>query len=72
MDAKYNPGSMFQGNIVNKNKNETWALPKVATCCATINIYENLHNYIRVTKVCFLKKKEKGDRFANFNMTSKT
>jgi hypothetical protein len=32
-----------------------------------INIYENLHNDIRVTKVWFLKKKDKGDGFENFH-----
>ncbi len=32
-----------------------------------INIYENLHNDMRVTEVWFLKKKIKGDRFENFH-----
>ncbi len=32
-----------------------------------INIYENLHNDIRVAEVWFLKKKDKGDRFENFH-----
>ncbi len=32
-----------------------------------INIYENLHNDIRVAKVWFLTKKDKGDGFENFH-----
>ncbi len=32
-----------------------------------IKILENKHNYIRVTKVLFLKKKDKGDGFKKFN-----
>jgi hypothetical protein len=36
-----------------------------------INIYENLHNDIRVTKVWFLKKKDKGDGFKNFHCNYK-
>ncbi len=31
------------------------------------NIYENLHNDIRVTEVWFLKKKETGEGFENFH-----
>jgi hypothetical protein len=30
-------------------------------------MYENLHNDIRVTKVWFLKKKDKGERFEKFH-----
>ena len=32
-----------------------------------INIYENLHNNVRVEEVWFLKKKGEGDGFENFN-----
>ncbi len=32
-----------------------------------INIYENKHNDIRVTKVWFLKKKDEGDGFEKFH-----
>ncbi len=36
-----------------------------------INIYENLHIDIRVTKVWFLKKKDKGDGLEKFNYNYK-
>jgi hypothetical protein len=36
-----------------------------------INIYENKHNDIKVTKVWFLKKKDKGDRFEKFHYNYK-
>ncbi len=32
-----------------------------------INIFENLHNDLRVIEVWFLKKKDKGDGFENFH-----
>jgi hypothetical protein len=67
---KYNPGAMFQGNIVNKKKTRKIKhehFPKLPHVEQLINIYENLHNDIRVTKVWFLKKKDKGDGFENFH-----
>ncbi len=54
MDAKYKPGSMFQGNIANKKKTRKIKhehFPKLPHVEQLINIYENLHNDIRVTKV---------------------
>jgi hypothetical protein len=70
MDRKYNPGSMFQGKIVNKKKTRKIThehIPKLPHVEPLINICENLHNDIRVTKVWFLKKKDKGDGFENFH-----
>jgi hypothetical protein len=32
-----------------------------------VNIFESLHNDIRITEVWFLKKKDKGDEFENFH-----
>ncbi len=75
MDAKYNPGLMFQGNIVNKKKTRKIKhqhFPKLLQVEQLINIYENLHNDIRATKVWFLKKKDKGDRLRISTMTTKT
>jgi hypothetical protein len=43
------------------------SFPKLPHVEQLINIYENLHNDIRVTKVWFLRKKDKGDRFENFH-----
>jgi hypothetical protein len=60
---------MFQGNIVNKTKTRKLKhehFPKLPHVEQLINIYENLHNDKRVTKVWFLKKKDKGDGFENF------
>ncbi len=71
MDAKCNPGSMFQGNIVNKKKTRQIKhddhFPKLPHFEQLINKYENLHNDIRVTDVWSLKKKDKSDRFENFH-----
>jgi hypothetical protein len=70
MDAKYNPGSIFQGNIVNKEKTRKIKyehFPKLPHVEHLMNMYENLHNDIGVTEVWFLKKKDKGDGFENFH-----
>ncbi len=61
---------MFQGNIVNKKKTRKIKhehFPKLPHVVQLINIYENLHNDIRVTEAWFLKKKDKGDGFENFH-----
>jgi hypothetical protein len=64
MNVKYNPGSVFQGVIVNKTKtrkikHEHFAkLPHVQQL---IKIFENVDDDMRVTEVWFLKKKDKGD-----------
>ena len=47
MDAKYNPGSMFHGNKVNKKKTRKMKhehFPKLPHVEQLINIYENQHN----------------------------
>jgi hypothetical protein len=70
MTAKYNPGSVFQGIIVNKKKTRKIQhehFPKLPHVQQLINIFENLHDGIRVTEVWFLKKKDKGDGFENFH-----
>ncbi len=51
MNAKYNPGSVFQGIIVNKKHEHFPKLPHVQQL---INIFENLHDNLRVTEVWFL------------------
>ena len=58
MDAKNNPGTIFQGNKVDKKKIRKIKqeyFPKLPQVEQLINIYENLHNDIRVTKVWFLR-----------------
>jgi hypothetical protein len=68
MNEKYNPGYVFQGKIVNKKKIRNIKhehFPKLPHVQQLINIYENLHNDIKVTNVWFLKKKDKGDGFEN-------
>ncbi len=75
LDAKYNPGLMFQGNIVNKKKTRKIKhdhFPKLPQVEELINICENLHNDIRVTKVWLLKKKDKGDGFENSHYNYKS
>ncbi len=70
MNAKYNPGSWFQGKVVNKKKTRKIQhehLPKLPHVQQLIKLFENLHNDIRVTEVWFLKKKDKGDGFEEFN-----
>ena len=69
MNAKYNPDKWFQGKEVIKKKTRKIKhehFTKLPHIEQLINIYENLHNDIRVTKVWFLKKKDKGDGFENF------
>ncbi len=70
MDAKHNPGLIFEGNILNKKKTRKITqehFPNLLQVEQLINIYENLHNDIRVTEVWFLKKKDKGDGFEKFH-----
>jgi hypothetical protein len=64
MNAKYNPGNVFQGVIVSKKKTRKTKheyFPKLPHVKQLIKIFENLHNDMKVTKVWFLKKKDKGD-----------
>ncbi len=70
MNAKYNPGSVFQGVIVTKKKTRKIKhehFPKLPHVQKLIKIFEKLHDYMRVTEVWFLKKKDKGDRFEDFH-----
>jgi hypothetical protein len=70
MNAKYNPGSMFQGKVVKKMKTRKIQhehFPKLPHVQQLIKIFENLHNDMGVTEVWFLKKKDKGDRFEDFH-----
>ncbi len=70
MNAKYNPGSWFQGKVVNKKKTRKIQhehFPKLPHVQQLIKVFENLHNDMRVTEVCFLKKKYKGDGFEEFH-----
>jgi Ulp1 family protease len=70
MNAKYNPGSWFQGKVVNKKKTRKIQhehFPKLPHVQQLIKIFENLHNDVRVTKVWLLKKKDKGDGFEEFH-----
>ncbi len=57
MNAKYIPGSVFQGKVVNKKmirKIKCEHFPKLAHVQQLIKIFENLHNDMRVTEVWFL------------------
>jgi hypothetical protein len=70
MNGKYNPGSWFQGKVVNKKKTRKIQhehFPKLPHVQQLIKIFENQHNYMRVTEVWFLKKKDKGDGFEQFH-----
>ncbi len=70
MNTKYNPGSWFQGKVVNKMKTrkiQHEPFPKLPFVQQLIKIFENLHNDMRVTEVLFLKKKDKGDGFEEFH-----
>jgi hypothetical protein len=69
MHAKFNPGSWFQGKVVNKIKTRKIKhehFPKLPHIQQLIKIFEHLHNDMRVTEVWFLKKKEKGGGFEEF------
>jgi hypothetical protein len=75
MNAKYNPGSVFQGVILNKKKTRKIKhehFPKLPHVQQLIIMFENLHNDMRVTEVWFLKKKDKGDGFEESTMTTNT
>ncbi len=70
MNATYNPGSVFQGVIVNKKKTRKIKhdhFPKLPHVQQLIKIFENLHNDMRATEVWLLKKKDKGDGFEDFH-----
>jgi hypothetical protein len=70
MNVKYNPGSVFQGKVVNKKttrKIKHEHFPKLPHVQQLIKIFENLHNDMRVTEVWFLQKKDKGDGFEEFH-----
>jgi hypothetical protein len=70
MNAKYNPRSVFQGKVVNKKKTRNIQhkhFSKLPHVQQLIKIFENLHNDLRVTEVWFLKKKDKGDGFEEFD-----
>ena len=70
MNVKYNPGSWFQGIVVNKKKTRKIQhehFPKLPHVQQLIKIFENLHNDMRVTEVWFLKKKDKSDGFKEFH-----
>jgi hypothetical protein len=70
MDEKYNPGPNFQGSKVDKSKTRKIVqehFPKFLQVKQLIKIFKNRHDDIRVTKVWFLKKKDKGDRFVKFH-----
>jgi hypothetical protein len=70
MNGKYNPGSVFQGKVMNKKKTRKIKhehLPKLPHVLQLIKIFENVHNYMRVTEAWFLKKKDKGDGFEEFH-----
>ncbi len=70
MNAKYNPGSWFQGKVVSKKRTRKIQhehFPKLLHVHQLIKIFKNLHNDMRVTAVWFFKKKDKGDRFEEFH-----
>ncbi len=74
-DAKYNPGSVFQGKHVTKKRTRKIKhehFPKLPHVQQLINIYENLHIDIRVTEVWFLKRKIKVTDLRISTMTTKT
>ncbi len=75
MNAKYNPGSVFQGKVGSKKKTRKIQhehFPKLPHVQQLVKTFENLHNDMRFTEVWFLKKKDKGDRFEDFHYTTKT
>jgi hypothetical protein len=62
MNAKSNPGSVLQGKVVNKkqtSKIKHEHFPKLPHVQQLIKIFENLHNDMRVTEVCFLRRRIK-------------
>ncbi len=70
MNAKYNPGKWFQRKEVIKKKTRKIKhdhFPNLPHVQQLIIFFENLHNYMRVTEVWFLKKKDKGDGFEEFH-----
>ncbi len=68
MKAKYNSGLLFQRNVEKDDqKIQHEHFPKLPHVQQLIKIFENLHNYMRVTDVWFLKKKDKGDRLEEFH-----
>jgi hypothetical protein len=70
MNAKYNPGSWFQGKVVNKKKTRKIQhehFPMLPHVQQLIKIFEDQHNDMRVTEVWFLKKKDESDGFEEFH-----
>ncbi len=70
MNAKYNPGIWFQGKEVIKKKTRKIKydhFQKLPHVQQLIKNFENLHNDMRVKEVWFLKKKDKGEGFEEFN-----
>jgi hypothetical protein len=70
MNAKYNPGKMFQRRVVNKKmtrKIKHDQFPKLPHVQKLVKIFENQDNDMKVTEVWFLKKKNKGDGFEEFH-----
>ncbi len=58
MNAKYNPGSVFQGKVRNKKKTRKIKhehFPKLPHVQQLIKIFEILHNHMRVIEVWLLK-----------------
>jgi hypothetical protein len=54
MNAKYNPGSVFQGKVENKKKTRKTKhehFPKLPHVQQLIKIFENLHNDMKVSEV---------------------
>jgi hypothetical protein len=75
MNAKFNPGKWFQGQLVNKKKTRIIKhdhFPKLPHVQQLIKILENLHNDMRITEIWFLKKKDKGDGFEEFHFDYKS
>ncbi len=65
---------MNQGKEVIKKKTRKIKhdhFPKLPHVQHQIKCFENLHNDMRVTEVWFLKKKDKGDGFEEFNYVNK-
>jgi hypothetical protein len=54
INAKYNPGSVFQGKVVNKKQTRNTKhehFPKLPHVKQLIKIFENQHNDMRVTEL---------------------
>ncbi len=77
MNVKYNPGSVFQGVIVNKKKTRKRKPEKEnMSTSQSYHMFSNISKYLRiymmiydlrVTEVWFLKKKDNDDEFEDFH-----